>query len=132
VAEPLNAVQLSERGRPIVVLLPGGHCRIAVELFEVADRHGLAFADIGWADPLQPGHPFHVLEGRLVGEDGGPWAVGAIPLRRPLLKLLRRDDPLWASWRDWQRWRKSEDGRGATRKLARQQISQQLRLELRG
>jgi hypothetical protein len=130
----VNAVELSARGRPIVVLLPqhpyGGGRRIAVELFQVADGNDLAFADIGWADPLQPGHPFHILNGKLVGKDGGPWAVGSIPLRRPLLQLLSRKDPLWSSWQTWRRWRKSDDGGGATRELARQQIMQTFDLEL--
>jgi hypothetical protein len=127
----VNVVALSARGRPIVIIPAGTTLRrIAAEVFGLADRPGLAFADAGWADPLQTGHPFHVLEGELVGPDGGPWAVGSTPLRRPLLSLLSRKDPLWSSWPAWRRWRKSEDGRGATRELARRQIMQTFDLEL--
>jgi hypothetical protein len=48
-------------GTPLAIEHPNGGQRVIAEIYPT-DR-GFVFADIGWVDPLQSGHPFHVITG---------------------------------------------------------------------
>jgi hypothetical protein len=40
---------------------------------------GVVLVDPGWWEPLNPTHPFHLVEGRVEGT--GPWHIGGLRIR---------------------------------------------------
>lgn len=105
-----------ERGEALLVDLGDGNARPIAEGFVA--RKGLAFADIGWAAPAHGGNPLHLVEGKISGD--GPWRIGDVEVR-PILPF----ETLLLEWQSWQEFKKTTEGKGATRQRARDLLEQE-------
>lgn len=99
-----------ERALLIDVLGDGENVRIIGEVFDHAD--GIVFADTEFCDPIATSHVYHVVKGRVTGND--PWRVGVAVIRS-----IGDDDDRWLEWREWQKQREKI---GCTRERARMGI----------
>lgn len=113
-------LQARESDTPLVIDIPEGSPelpRIIAEIFILEDG-ALVFADIGWAVPDNPGHPFHVLNPPV--RDAEPWQPGddgyAI---RELLTYTDGDSD--EQWKEWKAVREELD---ATRERAREEVEE--------
>lgn len=99
----MDLIEYSKAGNPVLYFPNGeaGDGRLAVEVFRIPG--GVAVADSGWSEPMNPTHPFHVLEGELaeVADDVDPvltWSVGPHTLRE-LVRGLDIQLDAWARWK---------------------------------
>lgn len=90
--------------RSMALAFPDGMVRPAAEVFVFADGSGIAFADLGWNDPLFSGHPFHLIKGEITGE--GPWLIGNVKLYE-----IDGQDDLATAFRHWEREIQDRDKR---------------------
>lgn len=88
--------------------------RLVAELYRLAGG-GLVFLDIGWADPLNPGHPEHRLP---EADGGGPlaWKVGEFVIR----VIVPSVEPELV--REWGLWREVRERLNASREAGRTYI----------
>ena len=86
-----------------------GHRRVIAELFKI--KGGIEFFDVGWYEATF--HPQHQVMGTVTGE--GPWQIGD----EATISVLEEGDELWGNHMLWERFKASEDGKLATRGLAR-------------
>ena len=66
-----------EKKLPLVVELDDVIQRPVAEIAKIEGTW--IFADLGWDDPLNSGHPFHVLGKQIEGD--GPWRAGKFTIR---------------------------------------------------
>jgi len=92
--------------RPYLVVFGEGDQRAADFVFLHKDG-GACFVDLFWNTAGQ--HPFHILQGPVVQHDNY-WQLG----KGVIIRELRRDDPQWQTWLDWQEYKASPEGRNAT------------------
>jgi hypothetical protein len=105
---PIDAVlQASRAGLPLLIVHPVGGRRLMAEVFAMPD--GIAFVDVGWSDPWQSGHPFHVVAGELVQELPNLWRLGGQgPDGADVYVVDDWDETTMADWRRWTEWRDGE------------------------
>lgn len=88
--------RVSASGIPLLVFIPDQPPRVAVAFF--ASKSGGIFFDIGWCDGINPGHPAHLLTGKLKAlPSGKEWTLG-----RATISEMDENDPEWREWADWQ------------------------------
>ena len=89
--------ECSATGQMLIIEHPIGGRRHADHVFDIED--GIAFADSGWDDPMNAGHPFHIIQGELSGQ--GPWTLES-KVGQCQVYALQADDP------DQQTWQQSD------------------------
>jgi hypothetical protein len=105
----MNSLEAAFEAHEPLKIIQGNSQRVIAEGFVVPG--GIVFWDIGWFE--SPGHPNHFVPGEISGQ--GPWKIGSAIVEeiRPGQRLFERD------WRMWQAFRRSPEGKGATRALAK-------------
>ncbi|PSQ91616.1 MAG: hypothetical protein BRD57_04110 [Proteobacteria bacterium SW_6_67_9] len=107
---------------PLVVDIPEGAAqgRLVAELYRLDDGR-LVFADVGWAVPDNPSHPFHVLAAP--PDDEGPSYEPSDEsyLLRPILPGLEPE-----LVEQWQRWREVRGELEATRERGRRVVEEMI------
>lgn len=81
----MNLIEYTQQNS-LALSFPDGTTRPAAEVFAIEDGSGIAFANLGWTDPLFSGHPFHLVEGEITGK--GPFNIGDVKL----YKIHEQDD----------------------------------------
>lgn len=99
---------------PLVINHPRGGRRVIAELFRV--KGGIIFADVGWYG--SSGYPFHLVQGEITGE--GPWRTNDPEDEASIIEEFDDEDPISNEWFYWETFKASEEGKGATRGLARE------------
>lgn len=94
------------KGKPLSIEISFDNHRPLAELMKF--EAGWVFADIGWAEPTNPSHPFHLIKGELEGE--GPWTIGKYEIT-----VMEDANPGLIFWKEWQ---KIKGSLGATRPRA--------------
>lgn len=88
----MKATEALKQGKALVIEIDQYNRRVIADLFQI-DGHWV-FVDIGWTDPLNTGHPYHMVDGELTGE--GPWQLG-----RYKIEEIGPDDPSWTESQQW-------------------------------
>lgn len=88
----MKATEALKQGKALVIEIDEDNRRVVAELFQIGGQW--IFADIGWTDPLNTGHPFHMVKGELTGE--GPWRLG-----RYKIEEIGPEDLLWRESQEW-------------------------------
>jgi hypothetical protein len=101
---------IRDESAPVVIVIDEYNTRVVAEIFEHA--RGIVFADVGFCHPMQSGHPFHIVEGELTGDN--PWKIGSAIIRVAL--------PDEDQYDEWKRWLDAKKRYGCTRELAREGI----------
>jgi len=104
-----------EKNLPLKVIISKNHERVIAEGFIVGE--GVVFYDVFWYEASF--HPIHLIKGEILGQ--GPWKVGGL-----VIMEIKEDEFLFeADWKPWLKFRNHEDGKEATRALAKRLMKQE-------
>ena len=103
---------IAREDTPVMIHVRKNIDRVIAEIFPHKD--GIVFADLGFCDPLNSGHPFHLVEGELTAVGKNKWKVGKATIRVPA--------PDESFYQEWVNWMVAKKNFVCTRELARKGI----------
>jgi len=97
----MNLFELENQ--PLLIEIEPDHKRLVAAIFPLTNKPGILFFDVFW--PRSSGHPFHIVDGELRGEN--PWYVGGHKIIL-LDRQLEENEKFFMEWDFWQKSRKED------------------------